>query len=66
MRRQRESHSATHHANAILLLDDGKSCHAIAEVLYLDDDSIRGWHRTYREAGWDALSVDGWKGGSLE
>ena len=45
------------------ILDDGKSCQAIAEYLYLDDDTIRGWYKTYREAGWDALSVDGWKGG---
>ena len=49
-------------ANAILLLDDGESCVQIAKFLYLDDDTIRGWHKTYREAGWDALSVDGWKG----
>ena len=35
----------------------------IAECLYLDDDTVRGWHKTYRENGWDALAVDGWKGG---
>jgi transposase len=50
-------------ANAILLLDDGKSCQVIAEFLYLDDDTIRSWYKTYHEAGWDALSIDGWKGG---
>ena len=44
-------------------LDDGKSCQAIAEFLYLDDDTIRGWYKTYREDGWDALAFDGWKGG---
>jgi hypothetical protein len=66
VRRQREDHAVARRANAILLLDDGKSCRAIAEVLYLDGDSIRGGHKSYREAGWDALSVDGWKGGSLE
>jgi len=45
------------------LLDDGKSCQLIAEFLYLDDDTVRGWHKNYRENGWDALAVDGWKGG---
>ena len=31
----------TRRANALLLLDDGMSCAAIAKVLYLDDDTIR-------------------------
>ena len=63
VRSQREDHGIARRANAILLLDDGKSCQAIAEFLYLDDDTIRGWYKTYREGGWDALSTDGWKGG---
>jgi transposase len=63
VRSQREDHGVARRANAILLLDDGKSCQVIAEFLYLDDDTIRGWYKTYREAGWDALSIDGWKGG---
>jgi len=63
VRSQREDHGVARRANAILLLDDGKSCQAIAEFLYLDDDTIRGWYKTYREDGWDALSTDGWKGG---
>ncbi|WP_420011387.1 IS630 family transposase [Tateyamaria sp.] len=63
VRSHRAGHGVARRANAILLLDDGKSCQAIAEFLYLDDDTIRGWYKTYREAGWDALSVDGWKGG---
>ena len=33
----------TRRANALLLLDDGMSCEAIAKVLYLDDDTIRYW-----------------------
>ena len=61
--RQREDHGVARRANAILLLDDGKSCQAIAEFPYLDDDTIRGWHKTYQTGGWDALSTDGWKGG---
>ena len=63
MRGRREDHGVARRADAILLLDDGKSCRVIAEFLYLDDDTIRGWHQTTRESGWDALSVDGWKGG---
>ena len=63
VRRQCEDHGIARRANAILLLDDGKSCQAIAEFLYLDDDTIRGWYKAYSESGWDALSVDGWKGG---
>ena len=41
----------------------GSPVRAIAEFLYLDDDTIRGWYKTYREGGWDVLSTDGWKGG---
>ena len=42
VRRQREDHGVARRANAILLLDDGKLCQAIAGFLYLDDDTIRG------------------------
>ena len=49
VRSQREDHGIARRANAILLLDDGKSCQVIAEFLYLDDDTIRGWYKTYRE-----------------
>ena len=63
VRRQREDHGIARRANAILLLDDGKSCKEIAEFLYLDDDTIRGWYKTYQCDGWEALALDGWKGG---
>ena len=63
VRSQREDHGIARRANAILLLDDGKSCQVIAEFLYLDDDTIRGWYNRYRESGWEALAVGGWKGG---
>ena len=63
VRSHREDHGIARRANAILLLDDGESCTQIAKFLYLDDDTIRGWYKTYREGGWDALCVDGWKGG---
>ena len=63
VRRQREDHGIARRANAILLLDDGESCARIAKFLYLDDDTIRGWHKTYLQDGWDAPAFDVWKGG---
>ena len=63
---RREDPAVARPANATLLLNNGKSCQVIAKFVYLDGDSIRGGHKSYREAGWDALSVDGWKGSSLE
>ncbi|MDG1377643.1 MAG: helix-turn-helix domain-containing protein, partial [Yoonia sp.] len=56
VRRQREDHCIARRANAILLLDDGGSCAQIAKFLYLDDDTIRGWYKTYWQDGWDALA----------
>ena len=49
--------------NVTLLLDDGKFCQVIAEFLYLDDDTIRGGYNCYREIDWEALALDGSKGG---
>ena len=43
-RRSIEPHGVAHRANAILLLDDGKSCSLIAAFLYLDDDTIHTWY----------------------
>jgi transposase len=63
VRRQREDHGIARRANAILLLDDGKSCQEIAEFLYLDDDTIRSWYKVYQLEGWETLALDGWKGG---
>jgi len=63
VRHRREDHGIARRANAILLLDDGESCARIAKFLYLDDDTIRGWYKSYRQDGWDAIAFDGWKGG---
>jgi transposase len=63
VRRHREEHGIARRANAILLLNKGKSCSQIAEFLYLDDDTIRGWYKAYQQDGWDALALDGWRGG---
>ena len=43
-------------ANALLLLDDGLSCEAIARVLYIDDDTVRGWHEGWIAGGMAALT----------
>ena len=43
------AHRLARRANALLLLDDGMSCEAVAKVLYLDDDTIRTWRRLYQE-----------------
>ena len=52
----------TRRANALLLLDDGMSCEAVAKVLYMDDDTIRYWHKLYRENGLRWLADFGYKG----
>ena len=63
VKRQREDHGVARRANALLLLDDGKTCAEVAEFLYLDDDTVRGWYKQYLSEGWDAVAYDGWKGG---
>ena len=58
------NHGIARRANALLLLDDGKSRAGIAGVLYLDDDTVRGWRKPYLAEGRDAVVHDGWwKGG---
>jgi hypothetical protein len=51
VRRHCEDHGIARRANAILLLDRGKSCAQIAAFLYLDDDTIRGRHKAFIERG---------------
>jgi len=62
VRRPSEDHGVARRANAILLLDDGKSCAVIAEFLYLDDDTVRNWHKHYVSGGLDQLTTFDWKG----
>jgi len=57
VRRPGEDHGVARRANAILLLDDGKSCEEIAEFLYLDDDTVRGWYKRYEHGGFDELET---------
>jgi transposase len=49
-------------ANALVLLDQGMSCSAVAQVLFLDDDTIRLWYRLYQEDGFDGLVSFGYDG----
>jgi transposase len=62
VKRQREDHGIARRANALLLLDEGESCAVIARMLFLDDDTVRGWYKQYKSEGWDAVAYDGWKG----
>ena len=46
----------TRRANALVLLDDGMSCEAVAKVLLFDDDTIRGWYDLFEQDGVEGLS----------
>jgi transposase len=56
------AHRLARRANALVLLDDGMSCGAIAKVLLLDDDTIRTWHCLYEEEGIEGLTSFGHEG----
>jgi transposase len=56
------AHRLARRANALVLLDDGMSCAVIAKVLFLDDDTIRTWHRLYEEDGIEGLASFGYEG----
>jgi transposase len=58
------AHRLARRANALVLLDDGMSCEAVAKVLYLDDDTIRTWHRLYQDDGIEGLASFGYEGGA--
>jgi len=54
----------TRRANAIVLLDQGRSCEDIAAFLLLDDDTVRNWYRAYERDGLAGLKTFGYKGSS--
>lgn len=56
------AHRLARRANALVLLDEGMSCTAVAKVLLLDDDTIRTWHRLYQEDGIEGLASFGYEG----
>ena len=56
------AHRLARRANALVLLDDGMSCEAIAKVLFLDDDTIRTWYRLYEADGIEGLTNFSYEG----
>ena len=56
------AHRLARRANALVLLDQGMSCEAIAKVFLLDDDTVRTWFRLYRESGTGGLAGFGFEG----
>jgi transposase len=49
------AHRLGRRANALLLLDAGWSCERVSAALFLDDDTIRGWHGLFIADGFDGL-----------
>jgi transposase len=43
-------------ANAVVLLDDGLSCEAVAKLLFVDDDTIRSSRQLYEEGDLEGLT----------
>jgi transposase len=58
------AHRLARRANALVLLDDGMSCAAVAKVLLLDDDTVRTWHDLYQQDGIEGLASFGHEGGA--
>src|ERR1700686_4391054 len=46
----------TRRAHALVLLDAGKGCQEVAEVLLFDDDAIRGWYDLFEQGGVEGLT----------
>ncbi len=55
-------HRLGRRANALLLLNNGMSCVDVAKVLFIDDDTVRTWHRLYEEDGIEGLAGFGHEG----
>lgn len=55
-------HRLGRRANALVLLDKGMSCETVAELLFIDDDTVRTWHRLYEEDGIEGLAGFGHEG----
>lgn len=49
---------------AILLLDDGWDYAKVAEVLLLDDQTVRNYEKTFKSHGFDGLLSDSYNGGT--
>jgi transposase len=55
-------HWLARRAKALVLPDDGMSCGEVANVLPLDDDTVRTWHRLYEDEGIEGLASLGYNG----
>ena len=55
-------HRVARRANAIVLLDDGWSCEEVASALLMDDDTVRGWLRSFESGGLEGLARFGHEG----
>ena len=56
------AHRLARRANALVLLDDGMSYTAVANVLLIDDDTIRTWCALYQDDGIEGLANFGYEG----
>ena len=56
------AHGLARRANAIVLLDNGMSCEAVAQVLLIDDDTVRRWYGMYQLGGLGALARVNYEG----
>jgi len=55
-------HRLGRRANALVLLDRGMSCEKVAELLFIDDDTVRTWFRLYEQDGIEGLAGFGHEG----
>jgi transposase len=58
------AHRLARRANALVLLDKGMSCQSVADVLLIDNDTVRTWYQLYQEDGIEGLASFGHEGGS--
>lgn len=64
VRSQTETHGVARRANALLLLDEGLTFEAVCRHLYLDDGTVREWHRRYQRGGIAAALAVEFRGGA--
>lgn len=62
VRNKNEGGGIVRRANAMLLLDKGWICADVGVALFLDDDTIRDWHKRFIDGGMDHLFMFDWKG----
>lgn len=53
-----ERHGICKKANALLLLNKGVNFSCVAEMLFIDEDTVRQWHKCFTKEGWPALITD--------